>query len=110
MIIAVAGPYSATTEAARRQNLDALNNAAARLLELGHIPIIGVNAALPVVDKAGDMIDCYQAIMDISMAVVSCCEALLMIGESPGANRERAIFITRGLPVYDSPDDVPDAL
>lgn len=49
MIIAVAGKYSAKTETERQKNFDAMNEIAARLLELGHTPIIGVNAALPVV-------------------------------------------------------------
>ena len=52
MIIGVAGPYSAATEEERQQNLDAMNHAAARLLEMGHTPLIGVNAALPVVKAA----------------------------------------------------------
>jgi hypothetical protein len=42
MIIAVAGKYSAETEAERQANFDAMNQAAARLLELGHTPLIGV--------------------------------------------------------------------
>ena len=49
MIIAVAGKYSAETEDESQANFDAMNEIAARLLELGHTPIIGVNAALPVV-------------------------------------------------------------
>ena len=109
MIIAVAGPYSAPTEAARQQNLDALNEAAAQLLKRGHVPLIGVNAALPVIAKAADAADQYKAIMDISMAVMNCCEALLIIAESPGANRERDLFLARSLPVYHSLDEVPKA-
>ncbi len=45
MIIGVAGPYSADTAEQRRINIDKMNSAAARLLELGHVPIIGMNAA-----------------------------------------------------------------
>ena len=51
MIIGVAGPYSAPTEEQRKKNLDAMNLAAAKLLEKGHIPIIGMNAALPIVER-----------------------------------------------------------
>jgi hypothetical protein len=108
MIIAVAGPYSAPTEEARQKNLDVLNEAAARLVERGHIPLIGINAAVPVVDKAHGLADRYNAIMDISMAVVNACEALLFIGESRGANMERDLFVAKSLPVYYSLDEVPD--
>ena len=108
MIIGVAGPYSAPTGEQRQANLDALNEAAARLLELEHTPIIGMNAALPVVDKA-IVADRYKAIMDISMAVINSCEAILMIGSSPGADKERELITGKGLPVYYKIDEVPNA-
>ncbi|HEY0427017.1 MAG TPA: DUF1937 family protein [Pyrinomonadaceae bacterium] len=108
MIIAVAGKYSAETEAERQSNFDAMNEIAARLLELGHMPIIGVNAALPVVERA-DVADKYEAIMQISMNVISVCEAILVISNSKGADRERDFFIASGKPVYCSIDEVPQS-
>ena len=106
MIIAVAGKYSAQTEAERRVNFGAMNEAAARLLEKGHTPLIGVNAALPVVERAR-VRDEYEAIMQISMAVVAACDAILVISRSKGADRERDLFIERGLPVFYAVEDVP---
>lgn len=106
MIIGVAGPYSAPTEERRQQNLDNMNVAAARLIELGHVPLIGVNAALPVVDKA-NIEDRYKAIMDISLAVIDKCEALVVIGESKGVEMEKQLVLAKGLPVYYSIDEVP---
>ena len=106
MIIGVAGPYSADTEEQRQQNLDNMNCAAARLLEMGHIPLIGINAALPVIRQA-NLDNHYGAIMSISMAVIDKCEALLMIGESPGANRERDLVLSKNLPVYYKLEEVP---
>lgn len=106
MIIAVAGPYSSDSAEQRQKNPDAMNSAAARLLEKGHIPLIGVNAALPVVNQTNKT-DRYKAIMDISMAVVDRCEGLLLLAESPGANRERDLILSKGLPVFYDIDDVP---
>lgn len=106
MIIGVAGPYSASTAELRQENLDRMNNAAARLLELGHVPLIGINAALPVVDKAA-LEDRYKGIMDISLAVIDRCEGLLLLAESPGANKERDLVLSKGLPVYYSLEEVP---
>lgn len=108
MIIGVAGPYSAPSGEERKANLDAMNEAAARLLEAGHIPIIGMNAALPVVEKSS-VPDRYKAIMDISIAVIGACDAILLIGESPGANKERDLIAGKGLPVYYRLGDVPPA-
>ncbi|MBN8569815.1 MAG: DUF4406 domain-containing protein [Ignavibacteria bacterium] len=109
MIIGVAGPYSAPTEEQRQKNLDAMNEAAARVLEKGHIPIIGMNAALPIVTIA-NIKDKYKATMEISLAVIDKCDAILMIGESPGANKERDLVKAKGLPVYHSVDEIPDVL
>lgn len=108
MIIGVAGPYTADTEEQRQHNVDILNRAAAQLLAMGHIPLIGINAALPVVQQSnlrGN--ERYEAIMAISMAVIDRCEALLMIAESTGANRERDLVSAKGLPVYYHVKEIP---
>lgn len=106
MVIGIAGPYSAPTEEQREKNLTAMNETAARVLEMGHIPIIGMNAAYPIVEIA-NVDDKYKATMDISLAVINACEAILMIGESPGANKERDLVKGKGLPVYYSLQDIP---
>jgi len=106
MIIGVAGPYSAPSEEQRQKNLNAMNETAARVLEMGHIPVIGMNAALPIVSIA-KIDDVYKATMDISLAVINACDAILMIGESPGANKEKDLIISKGLPVYYSLEEIP---
>ena len=105
MIIGVAGPYSAETAALRQLNLDAVNRAAARLLGLRHIPLIGMNAALPVIEKIYSEKP-YKAIMEISLAVINACEGLLLLAESPGANKERDLILSKGLPVFRSIEEV----
>ena len=106
MIIAVAGPFSADTPEQESANLAEMNTAAARLLEAGHLPFIGINIALPVVERA-NVNDKYEAIMKMSLALIDKCDAILMIGESPGANRERDLIISKGLPVYNNLSDIP---
>lgn len=101
MIIGVAGPYSAPTAQQRQQNLDAMDYAAAKLLEMGHTPIISMNAALPVLAKA-NIADVYKATMEISLAVISACDALLLLAESPGTNKERDLILAQGKPVFTS--------
>jgi hypothetical protein len=105
MIIGVAGPYSAPTAEQRQQNLDLMNTAAARLLELGHIPLIGMNASIPVLEKA-TVDDPYRCTMEISLAVINACEGLLLIAESPGANKERDLILAKGLPVFRTIEEV----
>ena len=50
-LIAIAGPYYANTEKQRPRNLHKMNKVALKIYEMGHIPVIGVNAALPVVQQ-----------------------------------------------------------
>jgi hypothetical protein len=49
----------------------------------------------------------YEAIMTISLALVDKCDAILMIGESAGANRERDLVKEKGLPVYTYISEIP---
>ena len=55
MWIMVGGPYGtgAKSAAERAANLARLNEAALAVWRKGHVPIIGVNLALPIVAAAG---------------------------------------------------------
>ena len=107
MLIAVAGPYSAETAAQRQHNLEAMNKVAAAVLKRGHVPVIGVNAALPVLEWLEPDADRYETIMTISLALVDKCDAILVIGESKGVTRERDLIKAKGLPVYEDISEVP---
>jgi len=106
MHIMIAGPFSAPTEKERRENLDRINRIAAEVAKKGHIPVVGVNAALPVV-LAGEFDDDYAEIMRISLALADRCDAILVLGNSKGVEAERSTFERKGLTVYKDPDDVP---
>ena len=56
MWIMVAGPYRSGSfdPAVWAENLRTLNRAAYAVLRKGHVPIVGVNLALPVVESAGE--------------------------------------------------------
>ena len=107
MLIAVAGPYSAETKEQMEKNLDAMNNAAAELYKKGHIPVIGMNNALPVVNRLNN-IERYNSIMEISLAIVERCDAILILGESSGVKQEKNLFLERGKPVYYSTEEIPN--
>ena len=110
MWIMIAGPYSAgaKTHADREANLLALNHAAYQVFRKGHIPIIGVNLALPVIQAAGP--EMYEAIMmPISLALAERCDAILRIGGlSRGADDEVERVRARGGCVYQSVEEIPD--
>ena len=111
--IMVSGPYAtgALTTGDRAENLKRLNAAALEIFRRGHVPVVGVNLALPMIWSvpAEEAIDAYDRIMmPLSLALVSRCDACLRIGgPSKGADDEVAAFQAMGKPVYGSMDDVP---
>ena len=109
--IMIAGPYrsGARSGEERAKNLRALNLAAYELFRMGHIPIIGVNLALPIICAAGEAT--YDEIMmPLSLATAYRCDAILRIaGESAGADLEVERVRARGCPVYSSVSDAPAA-
>ena len=105
-LIMISGPTSAETEEAEAENVARLNRAAAEVLRPGHVPVVGVNAAAPVVDGV-EVGDRYEAIMTICLALAERCDAVLVLGESEGVCREREVFERMGRPVYRSLDEIP---
>ena len=47
--------------------------------------------------------------MAISLALVDKCDAILIIGESAGVNREREVIKSKGLTVYCDLSEIPMA-
>ncbi len=109
MWIMIAGPYrgGASTEEGRAANLAAMNRVAVEVFDKGHIPIIGVNLALPMIEAAGQ--EQYDRLMmPISLAAASRCDAVLRVGgASAGADEEVESFVRRGLPVFRSINEIP---
>ncbi len=83
-----------------------MNTAAATLARRGHVPMIGVNAALPVLDAAG-LPYTDRLMMEISLALAARCDAVLQIARSPGADREVDAIRALGRPVFTRIEDVP---
>lgn len=109
--IMIAGPYrtGAKTKADREANLLAMNRAAHQVFRKGHVPVIGVNMALPVIQAAGpEMYD--DIMMPLSLALAERCDAILRIeGFSPGADDEVERVRAHGGRVYHSVEEIPDA-
>jgi len=109
--IMVAGPYTAGSSDAgkRAENLRVLNAAAVILFRAGHVPVIGVNMALPMIEAAGANEAAYHEIMmPVSLALADRCDACLRVGGlSKGADDEVRRFEAAGRPVYRSIREVP---
>jgi hypothetical protein len=102
MWIMIAGPYStgARTADERADNLRALNRVALEVHRRGHVPIIGVNLALPMIDVAGEAMF-EELMMPLSLALADRCDAVLRVGgPSAGADLEVERIRARGGTVY----------
>jgi hypothetical protein len=109
MWIMVSGPYTsnAPSAEARAENLRVMNRAALALFRKGHVPIVGVNLALPVIEVEGtNAFD--EIMMPLSLAAAERCDACLRVGgASRGADDEVERFRANGKPVYMRLEDVP---
>jgi hypothetical protein len=109
MWIMIAAPYTSggADAALRAARLAEMNRAALAILRLGHVPVIGVNMALPIIAAAeGDVFD--EVMMPISLALAERCDAALRLGgESKGADQEVARFTQAGKQVFYALADIP---
>jgi len=112
MWIMIAGPYRSGTKSQedREQNLLKLNRAAYEVFRKGHVPVVGVNCALPVIAAAESGSDAYDSIMmPLSLAMAERCDAILRIGGfCPGADEEVERVRRRGGVAYYSVGEIPD--
>ncbi len=106
----IAGPYTSgsTDKEKWKQNHKELNRYGFEVYKKGHIPVIGVNTALPIIELAGyDKFD--ELMMPISLAMANVCDAVLRVGgASAGADQEVEMFRKKGIDVYLSLEEVPD--
>ncbi len=109
MWIMVSGPYrsGAKTAEQMQRNLDEMNLAAVEVLRRGHVPVIGVNMALPMITVTGpESFD--EIMMPVSLALADRCDAVLRIGgPSKGADEEVEKFRAAGKPVYIAMSEIP---
>lgn len=112
MMILIAGPYRSGTDgdpARIARNLERLEDAAAPIYRLGHIPMIGEWAALPTLrgmrdEEAGSGDVMYET----AFRLLQHCDAVLRLpGDSVGADKDVEIARDRGLSVYTSIDEIP---
>lgn len=115
MMILIAGPYRSGTgddPARMAANLERLEAAAYPLFALGHVPMIGEWAALPILRGAGGGMpgsETYDAVMHpTAHRLLAKCDGLLRLpGASTGADNDVRIARERGIPVWFDLSEVP---
>lgn len=114
-MILIAGPYRSGTNgnaALIASNLEHLEAAALAVFRLGHMPMIGEWAALPLASQAGstqvgDSVS-EQFLYPVAARMLRHCDGLLRIaGASRGADGDVKLASELGLPVYHALADIP---
>jgi hypothetical protein len=108
LLIMIAGPYrgGSSDKLIWDQNHKELNKVAFAVFQRGHLPIIGVNAALPIIEQS-DFVHFDYIMMPLSLALADRCDAILRIGGySSGADMEVAVFKQKGLKVFTHIDEI----
>ncbi|MGJ0389830.1 DUF4406 domain-containing protein [Microbacterium sp. CGR1] len=112
LLILIAGPYRSGTHgdpALIARNLERLEEAAAPIHRLGHVPMIGEWVALPIL-RGMDEADAADGdvMYETAHRLLQHCDAVLRLpGDSAGADKDVEIALERGLPVYRSIDEIP---
>ncbi len=109
MWIMISGPYRSASKDPKiwEQNLKRMNEEAYQVFLKGHIPVIGVNMALPIIEAAGE--DHYdELMMPMSMPLAEHCNAVYRLpGDSIGADKEVGHFKEARKPIYYSLEEIP---
>lgn len=114
MLILIAGPYRSGTDDEPEKlaaNLEFLESAAWPIFQAGHIPMIGEWVALPVMRCVNSVVGDPASLGILSPTaerLLQHCDAVLRLpGLSAGADNDVRIANERGIPVYLSPDEIP---
>jgi len=94
LMILVAGPYRSGTNddpALIQKNIDAMNETAFKIYQMGHLPVLGEWFALPLIETAGskEMGDRIwnELFHPVAIRLISKCDVVLRIGgASSGAD------------------------
>jgi hypothetical protein len=119
LLILIAGPYRSGTGGDPdliARNLERLEEAAAPIHRLGHVPMIGEWVALPILrgmdgaDAGGQDSADGDVMYETAHRLLQHCDAVLRLsGDSAGADKDVEIALERGLPVYRSIEEIPAA-
>lgn len=108
MLIYVAGPYSAPIVEERENNVERAMDAGQDIIERGHWPVI------PHLSHWFDLYTqqalTYAQYIAWGLALLRRCDALLFLGSSPGAERERSLALELGIPIFGRVGEIPEPI
>jgi len=108
MRIYIAGPYSAPPLAGRAHNIEVAIAAGVAIIQAGHTLFIPqLSHYVHEFALTEDQETPYQKWLALDMEWLRLCDAILMLGKSPGANLELDAAKRIGLKIFWRWDDIP---
>lgn len=108
-VVFVTGPYSAPTRAGVEANIRKAVEIGRKLFQKGYYPIVPHLLVKEYYEpERNSAIFGYEPLMKYTIAIAQKCDILLRYESSPGADRERRLAESLGIPVYLDVDDLPD--
>lgn len=118
LMILVAGPYRFGTGDDPKlisTNMDIMNSAALRILDMGHVPMLAEWVALPLIanagsEKMGDEV--FERIFNpVAISILNFCTAIVRVGgPSTGADEMMRIAGERHKLIFRNLSDIPTLL
>ena len=108
MLVMIAGPFTtdAATDDARREILAALDRVALEVFARGHVPVVGVHMALPIIETTGARYE--DVTMPLCLRLAARCDAVIRLdGPSASADAEVKVVLDRGGRRYRRAGDLP---
>jgi hypothetical protein len=102
MWLMIAGRYSAASATERAANFTIIQNAARAALDLGYVPVVGLNCGLPMVRPDGPlhaeaMTPAERTLVDdYTRRLITRCDGLWQLSRSPGADAEAELMQLQG--------------
>lgn len=109
LMIYVSCPYSADTDEQREANVNRAINAAIKIMQKGHMPVIPT--LMHYLDKEAQKQGIkftWQDFMDWCLVILQPCDAILYMASSTGCDIELAESKQTGKKIFYSLEEIPD--
>jgi hypothetical protein len=112
MLVMVAGPVGRLRGLPVEEveaNLGAIRRAALEVWRRGHVPVVGVHEAYPLIELLEEGEAAAAMVDAISNGLAERCDAIVLLGHSAAALEEARRVAAHGGTVFESAAQLPDA-
>jgi hypothetical protein len=94
-------------EAEVQGNLEAMRRAALEVWRRGHVPVVGVHEAYPLIEHLAEGESALDMVDGISNGLAERCDAIVLLGSSAGSEEEARRVAAHGGQVFHAASELP---